>query len=169
MKKTNFAGKALKWAAVGCVLAVTTLASLVGGTVPADRLIDGVDQTDFFVGKTDKSAREGFVVYVGEEIFGVKWRNWKMLTKGFDNARGSGNIVQHGVPYFYNLYSDPKEAYPITMKTPEHFSATGSSGWSVHRRKSRRLTTITSSRPSTRSRVTLIKTGPKRCLLPKNR
>jgi arylsulfatase len=99
----------------------TTLAGLVGGKVPADRQIDGVDQTDFFVGKTDKSAREGFVVYVGESIFGVKWRNWKMLTKEFDNARGSGNIVQHGVPYFYNLYSDPKEAYPITIKTSERF------------------------------------------------
>jgi hypothetical protein len=57
----------------------------------------------------------------GEEIFGVKWRNWKMLTKEFDGARGTGRIVQYGVPYFYNLYNDPKELYPVTMKTPEHF------------------------------------------------
>jgi arylsulfatase len=99
----------------------TTLANLVGGKVPTDRQIDGMDQSNFFVGRTDKSAREGFVVYVGENIFGVKWRNWKMLTKDFDNAKGTGKIVQHGVPFFYNLYNDPKEEYPLTMKTPEYF------------------------------------------------
>ena len=98
----------------------TTLAGVTGGQVPADRLIDGVDQRDFFFGKSEHSARDGFVVYVGEDIFGVKWRNWKMLTKEFDDARGSGRIVEYGVPRFYNLYNDPKEAYPITMKFPEH-------------------------------------------------
>jgi arylsulfatase len=98
----------------------TTLAEITGSQVPGDRLIDGVDQRDFFFGKNQQSARDGFVVYVGEEIFGVKWRNWKMLTKEFDDARGTGRIVEYGVPRFYNLYNDPKEAYAITMKFPEH-------------------------------------------------
>ena len=92
----------------------TTLASLSGATLPNDRIIDGLDQSDFFLGKTDTSARDGFVVYVGNDIFGVKWRNWKMLTKELDNSRGSGVIVEYGFPRFYNLYSDPKEEYPWT-------------------------------------------------------
>ena len=41
-------------------------------------------------------------------------------TLEFDDAKGSGRIVQYGVPRFYNLYDDPKEAYPLTEKTPEH-------------------------------------------------
>ena len=51
-----------------------TLARVSGGSVPTDRVIDGVDQTDFFFGKQGKSNREGLVVYVGKDIYGVKWR-----------------------------------------------------------------------------------------------
>jgi arylsulfatase len=98
----------------------TTLAKIAGGRVPDDRIIDGIDQGDFFTGNSEKSARDGFVVYVGEDIFGAKWRNWKMLTKEFDDARGTGRIVEYGVPRFYDLYNDPQEAYAITMKLPEH-------------------------------------------------
>ena len=92
----------------------TTLASLSGANVPNDRIIDGVDHSNFFLGKTDTSARDGFVVYVGNYIFGVKWRNWKMLTKELDNSKGTGVIVEYGFPIFYNLYDDPHEDYPWT-------------------------------------------------------
>ncbi len=40
-----------------------TLAAIVGGTVPADRVIDGVDQADFVMGVTPTSARESVMVY----------------------------------------------------------------------------------------------------------
>ena len=92
----------------------TTLASLTGAEIPDDRIIDGVDHSDFFLGNSEKSNREGFVVYVGEYIFGVKWRNWKMLTKELEGGRGTGKIVEYGFPHFYNLYDDPKEEYPWT-------------------------------------------------------
>ena len=98
----------------------TTLAKIVGAEIPKDRIIDGVDQSDFFFGKTEKSSRDSVIVYVGEEIFGVKWRNWKLLTKGLDDSKGTGIVVNYGVPRFYNLVTDPKEAYPITSKTGEH-------------------------------------------------
>ena len=55
----------------------TTLARLAGAAVPRDRLIDGVDQTDFFLGRQEKSSREGFPCYVADTLHGVKWRNWK--------------------------------------------------------------------------------------------
>jgi arylsulfatase len=38
-----------------------TLANLAGASVPSDRPIDGVDQSGFFLGKTEKSAREGIL------------------------------------------------------------------------------------------------------------
>jgi arylsulfatase A-like enzyme len=92
----------------------TTLAAITGGAVPKDRVIDGVDQSDFFLNKTEKSARDGFVVYVGEHIFGAKWRNWKMLSKELDNGQGTGRVFEYGIPQFFNLYEDPKEMYPWT-------------------------------------------------------
>ena len=54
-------------------------------------MIDSVDQTDFLTGKQDKSNRDGFMVYVGSDLFGIKWRNWKMMFKeverGTDDKR----------------------------------------------------------------------------------
>ncbi len=54
-----------------------TLARVAGAQVPKDRAIDGVDQLDFFLGKQEKSNREGFPAYVADRLSAVKWRNWK--------------------------------------------------------------------------------------------
>lgn len=104
----------------------TTFARIAGGKVPTDRIIDGVDQTDFFLGQQKRSNRDGFVIYVGEDIFGAKWRNYKMLTKhviggpGYESREwGYGNVV-NGLA-FYDLYADPREAYPWTKDTPVQF------------------------------------------------
>jgi len=51
-----------------------TLAKIVGAQylVPTDRPIDGVDQSEFILGKKETSSREHVICYVGEEIFSVK-------------------------------------------------------------------------------------------------
>ena len=56
----------------------TTLAGFAGADIPQDRMIDGVDQRDFFLGRRDRSARQGFPCYVGDTLAGAKWRNWKV-------------------------------------------------------------------------------------------
>ena len=58
-----------------------TLAKFTGGKVPTDRILDGVDQSGFFMGKAEKSARESMVIYIGNTLFGAKWRNWKILLR----------------------------------------------------------------------------------------
>jgi arylsulfatase A-like enzyme len=89
-----------------------TLASLAGGEVPDDRIIDGKDQIDFFLGRQEKSERESFVIYVGRHIFGVKWRNWKMMFQ--DVERGSGEPrKQYDFPLFFDLHTDMKEEHPV--------------------------------------------------------
>jgi len=89
-----------------------TIAELVGGEVPTDRMIDGVDQSEFFLGKQRKSEREGFVVYVGSTVYGVKWRNWKMMFK--DVERGAGQPRdEYDFPLFFDLHTDMKEEYPF--------------------------------------------------------
>ncbi|MDB6145612.1 MAG: arylsulfatase [Pseudomonas sp.] len=87
-----------------------TLARLAGAQVPQDRIIDGLDQSEFLLGKTDKSKRESVVVYVGNDIFGVKWRNWKVMSKEVGTGYGEP-VRSYGVPLFYNLLTDPKEEH----------------------------------------------------------
>ena len=87
-----------------------TLASFIGVDIPKDRIIDGVDQSDFLMGKTNKSARDSMVIYIGNELFGAKWRNWKILIKEMDeDGYGIKNMAYASV---YNLIVDPKEEVP---------------------------------------------------------
>jgi arylsulfatase A-like enzyme len=96
-----------------------TLARLAGADVPQDRIIDGVDQGEFLLGKTQKSRREGFVVYVGNDIYGVKWRNWKMMSKEVGTGYGEP-VRSYGIPLFYNLLTDPKEEHAADPRVLEN-------------------------------------------------
>lgn len=87
-----------------------TLASFAGGDLPSDRTLDGVDQSAFFKGKSASSARESMVIYIGNELFGSKWRNWKMLIKEIDDD--SYAVLNMAYPSYYNLIVDPKEEEP---------------------------------------------------------
>ncbi|MHC4910710.1 MAG: arylsulfatase [Planctomycetota bacterium] len=84
-----------------------TLAAWAAGTVPADRPIDGIDMSRFFAGDEDRSGREGFIVYMGNDVFGVKWQDWKLHFK----EQNAWNSILHTytMPRVYNLMSDPQE------------------------------------------------------------
>jgi hypothetical protein len=79
--------------------------------VPQDRAIDGVDQTDFLLGKSEKSNREGFPVFVADRLEAVKWRNWK-LTFYEEQRDWWSPPIKLGVPKLFDLITDPKEEYP---------------------------------------------------------
>ena len=86
-----------------------TLAEIIGRTdlIPADRPIDGVDQSPFFLGKQLNSNREHVLVFIGDELFAGKWRNFKMhfITR---EGRIAPN-VRWSVPLLYNIKADPGE------------------------------------------------------------
>jgi arylsulfatase len=84
-----------------------TLAKLVGGDIPDDRVIDGIDMSGFLVGDTQKSGRDGFIIYMGNDIFGVKWRDWKLHFK--EQTGWNGVLREYTMPRLYNLISDPQE------------------------------------------------------------
>jgi arylsulfatase A-like enzyme len=94
-----------------------TLANWIGGKVPKDRSMDGVDQSGFLMGKSEKSARESVMIYIGNELFGVKWRNWKLLFKEMDED--SYAIKTMAYPSIYNLLVDPKEEVPELNYLPD--------------------------------------------------
>src|SRR5262245_2640704 len=41
--------------------------------------LDGVDQTDYLLGNTEKSARDTFFYYSGQHASAVRYKNWKMI------------------------------------------------------------------------------------------
>jgi arylsulfatase A-like enzyme len=91
----------------------TTLAAIAGASVPQDRPIDGVDQTDFLFGRSDKSNREGFPVFVADRLEAVKWKKWKLTF--FDEQRDWWTPpIRLGEPKAFDLITDPKEEYPAT-------------------------------------------------------
>jgi arylsulfatase A-like enzyme len=91
----------------------TTFAKIAGASVPHDRPIDGMDQTEFLLGKSDKSNREGFPVYVADRLEAVKWRNWKIVF--YDEQRDWWSPpTKLGSPKAFDLITDPKEEYPAT-------------------------------------------------------
>ena len=88
-----------------------TLARIAGGTVPDDRVIDGVDQTDFFMGRQANSNREGVIVYMGNDVWGVKWQNWKINFKEQETV--FSETLSYGTPRVYNLLKDPGETQSV--------------------------------------------------------
>jgi arylsulfatase len=84
-----------------------TFAAIAGGNVPNDRPIDGIDVSDFLLGKKEQSGREGFVVYMGNDVFGVKWRDWKIHMKEQD--AWNAPLRTYTMPRVYNLMNDPQE------------------------------------------------------------
>jgi len=87
-----------------------TLARFGGAQVPTDRPFDSIDQSEFFLGKTEESAREGFPIWCAERLQAVKWRNWKLHFYRQDTMFDPP--VRNPVPTIYNLYTDPREEKP---------------------------------------------------------
>ena len=88
-----------------------TFARVAGYEVPNDRIIDGVDQLDFLLGKQDNSNREGFPIYNGDILFAYKWKNWKAHFVQLDSMFGAP--AKLNMPHLHNLIQDPKELYPV--------------------------------------------------------
>jgi arylsulfatase A-like enzyme len=88
-----------------------TLARIADGKVPTDRPIDGVDQLDFFSGRQEKSNREHVLLFLGQKIMAIKWRNYKVHLDGLDRVDGA--FEDWSFPRAFNLAADPKERWNI--------------------------------------------------------
>jgi len=93
-----------------------TIAALVGAAVPGDRPIDGVDQSDFILGRSDRSARESLISFLGDRLVAVRWRQWRIYPVEFlptqsQPAMGgyTSVISEIGYPQAFNIDADPGE------------------------------------------------------------
>jgi arylsulfatase A-like enzyme len=91
-----------------------TLAKITGAKVPDDRPIDGINMSDFFLGKTDRSGREGFPIWVDNRLQAVKWRHYKLHF--YDQETMVSPPEKLGIPVLFDLYANPTEdpAKPYT-------------------------------------------------------
>jgi arylsulfatase len=94
----------------------TTLAAATGVRVPADRLIDGVNQLDLFNGKQAKSKRESIPIFVREQLYAMKWRDWKLHYVWWPIQTRAPEV---GHEVLYNLRSDPAEKHNVYKDNPE--------------------------------------------------
>ena len=93
-----------------------TLAAIVGGEVPTDRAIDGVDQTPFFLGEQEHSNRESVMFFAGDQFMAVKWRQFKIYMYGEKTGIDERGYNRLWAPEAYNLELDPKEQYNLAMQ-----------------------------------------------------
>jgi arylsulfatase A-like enzyme len=95
-----------------------TLAGLTGaaGLVPDDRPIDGIDASDFLLGKRDTSGRES-VLYFGLDgrLMSVKWHNYKVIFRTANSI--SEPITDVQLPMVFDLMNDPGEHHNLWEQT----------------------------------------------------
>ena len=96
-----------------------TFATLAGYEVPADRVIDGVDQTELLLGKSDAGAREDFYYFCRNELHGVRRGKWKLILPdrkvhyGYVDDKGSSAVE------LYDLQADIGEANNVAADHPQ--------------------------------------------------
>ena len=89
----------------------TTLLLWTGLQIPKDRVVDGVDQRAFLEGKQINSNRDGFPYWLGSQLYGVKWRNFKLVM--VEQKKLTDPALPLPNPHLVNLDTDPKEREPV--------------------------------------------------------
>jgi arylsulfatase len=92
-----------------------TLMNVIGHSelVPADRVLDGVDQSAFVLGHQPASNREHFLMFFEDLFVGMRYRNFKILTHKVED--GAAPIQKLATPHLYNLTVDPSESTPYNF------------------------------------------------------
>jgi arylsulfatase len=102
-----------------------TLLTAAGLGVPSDRVIDGINQLDWLTGQAPSSQREGYLYWMGPELYGVKWRNFKLVL--VEQKHSTDPVGKLASPRIINLVADPHEREPFDLPylhswTAAHFN-----------------------------------------------
>lgn len=73
--------------------------------------IDGINNLDYWEGKTDTSARNYYFYWYESSLCGIRVGPWKMLFASKPNGRYAEDMVKHTMPMLFNLRKDPFEVY----------------------------------------------------------
>jgi arylsulfatase len=78
------------------------------GTVKKN-YIDGLNQLDYWTGKTNKSSRNEYIYYAESNLQAIRVNQWKMHFYTRDGYYGTTKKLE--LPYIYNVRQDPYESY----------------------------------------------------------
>jgi arylsulfatase A-like enzyme len=116
-----------------------TFARAIDATIPTDRPIDGVDQTDVLLGKSATGNRESLLSFVGPDLLAARWKQWRIYftdvhPTGIGSQRQPGmesaSAPLAGYPLLFNIEMDPHEdinvvsfiwAYGPALKAVEEY------------------------------------------------
>ncbi|NIP22780.1 MAG: sulfatase-like hydrolase/transferase [Phycisphaerae bacterium] len=96
-----------------------TLANLTGYKVPADRIIDGVDQTALLFGDSEKGNRDHFYYFCRNNLHGVRKGKWKLLLANRKNYYNYVKDTGSNEIELYDLKSDIGEKQNVAGQNPE--------------------------------------------------
>ncbi|MHC4122299.1 MAG: sulfatase family protein [Planctomycetota bacterium] len=97
-----------------------TFAALAGANVPADRIIDGVNQVNLITGRTRVSARQTFYYYFGNKLHAVRKGKWKLaIPSGQMGAKYIMDKKALQEPELYNLEKDVSESKNVAADNPD--------------------------------------------------
>jgi arylsulfatase A-like enzyme len=97
-----------------------TLVGLVGGKVPSDRKIDGLDVWPILSGKSKESPHEALYYFSKDgNLEGVRSGTWKLFIKKQSGAKGSEKSAKQSSPSLYNLDSDIGENTDVADKNSD--------------------------------------------------
>lgn len=87
-----------------------TIAGLINAKhrIPSDRPIDGLDLSEFLLDEETHSDREHVVFYIGDDLFSVKWRSFKIHLKTAESLWSP--VQEYMFPPIYDVANDPGEA-----------------------------------------------------------
>jgi arylsulfatase len=91
----------------------TTLLAAAGVPAPGDRVIDGVNQLEWLCGRETESRRDGYIFWMGPEMYGVKWRNFKLALVVQKYSTDAAERLPS--PRIINLVADPQEREPLNV------------------------------------------------------
>ena len=98
-----------------------TVVSLCGGTVPQDRIIDGVDLTPLME-NPKVQVRKNMQFWCGSHLRAVRQGQWKLVYEPYEEY-----FIEHGLdpehmtPLLFNIEQDPSETLDYSAKRPGIF------------------------------------------------
>jgi arylsulfatase len=98
-----------------------TFAKILGTELPKGRAYDGVDQSNFLLGKQDKSNRNSLITFIGDRIAAVRWNQFRIYPMKINVTNNNPKVGGYlgttaetaGFPQIYNIEADPKERVDI--------------------------------------------------------
>ena len=104
---------------IGAIDLLPTIARLTGATVPSDRVIDGIDSSDYLLGNTDVSPR--VFHQNGERV--IRDKDWKLFMPGtyaeFDPETAKMKQVEYKKTRLYHLKQEIGEATDVAQEHPD--------------------------------------------------